>query len=76
MFPSKKRSFACFNSVSDGYNLNNSDGFNSSCTTTKYKYSKKVEFNNNYPKKKERCNSKHPRPNNIKNAFESQIVFC
>jgi len=68
MFPSKKRSNAC-------NHLNKTDGLNST-TTTKYKHSKKVEFNNNFPEKKERCSSKHPRPNNIKNAFESQIVFC
>lgn len=75
MFLSKRRSYDCFNRNSDGNLLSKTDGFNST-TTTKYKFSKKVQFNNVYPKKKERCVSKHPRPNNIKNAFESQIVFC
>lgn len=75
MFLSKGRSNAAFNKNSDLSNLNKTDGFGS-VITTKYQYSKKVKFNNNYQEKKERCSSKHPKPNNIKNAFESQIVFC
>jgi len=57
-----------------GLFLNKTDGFNLK-TITKYKYSIKVDFNNNFPIKKDMCTRKSPCPYNIKNAFESQIVF-
>ena len=76
MFPSKKRSYVNFNKSSDFNNISNLNKKEGVNTLTKYKYSKKVQFNNNFPEKKDRSSSKCPRPQNIKNVFESQIVFC